>query len=175
MNSQNVLYHKVSDDENYTPRYAVLPIVKYLDKNKIIWCPFDTENSEYVKVLKEKGFKVEYSCIQNGQDFFLYEPKQWDIIVSNPPYKNKRKFFERALAFNKPFALLMTNVWLNDSTPKKLFTKKDLQLLMFEERIHFIKPNGVINKKTTFSSSYYCWNLLPKQIIMESLKKGEIL
>jgi hypothetical protein len=25
-----------------------------------------------------------------------------------------------------------------------------------------------VNNKITFSSSYYCWNFLPKQIIMES-------
>ena len=70
------------------------------------------------------------------------------------------------MSFNKPFALLMTNTWLNDSAPKKLFKEKDLQLLMFEQRIQFDNQN-----KITFSSSYFCWNFLPKQIIMEKLKK----
>ena len=62
----------------------------------------------------------------------------------------------------------MSNTWLNDSAPKKLFKHKDLQLLMFEERMLF-SNNGEINKKITYSSSYYCYNLLPKQIIIESL------
>ena len=26
-----------------------------------------------------------------------------------------------------------------------------------------------VNNKITFSGSYYCWNFLPKQIIMEKL------
>ena len=73
--------------------------------------------------------------IEYGQDFYEYEPKKWDCIISNPPYTNKRKIFERALSFNKPFALLMSNTWLNDSAPKQLFRNKQLQLLMFEERI----------------------------------------
>jgi len=30
-------------------------------------------------------------------------------------------------------------------------------------------PDGRPNDKITFSSSYYCWNFLPKQIIMERL------
>jgi hypothetical protein len=64
----------------------------------------------------------------------------------------------------------MTNTWLNDSTPKKLFKEKDLQLLMFEERMKFMKPDGTIEDKITFSSSYYCWNVLPKQIVMDSFK-----
>lgn len=92
--------------------------------------------------------------------------------MSNPPFTNKRKIFERALSFNKPFTLLMSNTWLNDAAPKQLFKEKQLQLLMFEERIKF-KNNGVVENKITFSSSYYCYNLLPKDIIMESLFKNK--
>lgn len=170
MNSQAVLYSKGSNDECMTPDYGVKPIIKYLEKDKVIWCPFDKEDSEFVKILTSEGFKVIYSHIDNGQDFYTYEPQNWDIIVSNPPFTNKRKIFERALNFNKPFALLMSNTWLNDSAPKQLFADKQLQLLMFEERMKFIN-NGVIQNKITFSSSYYCYNLLPKDIIMEKLHK----
>ena len=92
-----------------------------------------------------------------------------DCIISNPPFTNKRKIFERALSFNKPFALIMSNTWLNDSAPKQIFKDKDLQLLMFEQRMKF-KNNGEIVNKITFSSSYYCYNFLPKQIIMESFE-----
>ena len=108
------------------------------------------------------------SHLDDGKDFFTYEPYHWDVIVSNPPFTNKRKFFERALSFNKPFALIMTNTWLNDSAPKQLFKDIDLQLLMFDKRMEFIQPNGQVSGKITFSSSYYCWNFLPKQIIMHT-------
>ncbi|MBG7631296.1 MAG: tRNA (adenine-N(6)-)-methyltransferase, partial [Bacteroidetes bacterium] len=70
--------------------------------------------------------------------------------------------------FNKPFALIMTNTWLNDAAPKQLFKEKELQLLMFDKRMQFINSN-ITEHKITFSSSYYCWNFLPKQLIMESL------
>ena len=174
LKSDKILYSQGKNDECYTPDYAVEPILKYIklhiQKKKndlIVWCPFDTEDSEFVKqISKLENVEVVYSHISNKKDFFTYEPKQWDIIVSNPPFTNKRKYFERALSFNKPFALIMTNVWLNDSAPKKLFKEKELQLLMFEKRIKF-KCNGIINNKITFSSSYYCYNFLPKQIIME--------
>lgn len=135
MKSQDVLYSPGKNDECYTPKYAVEPIIKYLPKDKIIWCPFDTEDSEFVKTLKEYGYNVIYSHINLGQDFYLYEPLKWDIIVSNPPFTGKRHIFERCLSFNKPFALLMSNTWLNDSAPKQLFKEKDLQLLMFEQRV----------------------------------------
>lgn len=168
MNSQQVLYPKGKNDECMTLPYAVMPILKYLPQNKIIWCPFDTADSNFVKILTQNGWEVVRSHISEGKDFYKYEPDNWDIIVSNPPFTNKRKIFERALSFNKPFALIMSNTWLNDAAPMQIFKHKDLQLLMFEQRMKF-KNNGVINNKITFSSSYYCYKLLPKQIIMEDL------
>lgn len=170
MNSQEVLYSKGSNDECMTPDYGVVPILKYTPQDAIIWCPFDKEDSEFVKQIREMGNKVIATHIDNGQDFYTYEPTEhWDCIISNPPFTNKRHIFERALSFNKPFALIMSNTWLNDSAPKQLFKNKDLQLLMFDKRMKF-KNNGEIQNKITFSSSYYCWNFLPKQIIMEELK-----
>lgn len=169
MDSQNILYSKGENDECLTLNYAVKPILKYIPKDFIVWCPFDLETSEFVKQIRANGNKVIATHIINGQDFYTYEPKEkWDCIISNPPFTNKRKIFERALSFNKPFALIMSNTWLNDSAPKQIFKEKDLQLLMFEEQMKF-KNDGKVNNKITFSSSYYCWNSLPKQIIMESL------
>jgi len=192
MNSQKILYNKVGNDESYTPAYGVEPIIKYLleyeyniyqksfndkdimnlnKRNMIVWCPFDKSESEFVKQLKKcMCIDVVYSHIEDGKDFFEFEPKEWDIIISNPPFKNKRLFFERALSFGKPFALLMTNAWLNDKYSKWVFKEADreMQLLMFDKRIHF-EQNGETKNKTTFSSSYYCCDFLPKQIILEEL------
>jgi len=167
INSKEILYSTNSNDECYTLDYGVKPILKYIPKGVIVWCPFDSEHSEFVKQISKTN-KVVCTHINTGQDFFNYEPKEWDIIISNPPFTKKRKYFERALSFNKPFALIMTNTWLNDSAPKQLFKDKELQLLMFDKRMKFM-VNGVVNKKITFSSSYYCYNFLPKQIIMEEL------
>lgn len=148
---------------------GVYPILKYIPKDWVVWCPFDTEESNFVKLISKQN-KVIHSHISEGKDFYNYEPTEhWDCIISNPPFTNKRKIFERALSFNKPFALIMSNTWLNDSAPKQIFKDKDLQLLMFEERMKFVN-NGKVDNKITFSSSYYCWNFLPKQIIMDSIK-----
>lgn len=168
INSKKVLYSNGNNDECYTPAYAVEAILEFIPKDTIIWCPFDKKESEFVKQISKTN-KVIHSHIDEGKDFFDYEPEKWDIIISNPPFTNKRQFFERALSFNKPFAMIMTNTWLNDSAPKQLFKEKDLQLLMFDKRMKFISPDGRDNNKITFSSSFYCWNFLPKQIIMKEL------
>lgn len=168
IDSQRVLYSKGDNDECYTPRYVVEAILPFIPKEKIIWCPFDRDDSEFTMVLKENGYNVINTHIDYGQDYYKYEPDKWDIMVSNPPFTAKRKIFERALSFGKPFMLLMSNTWLNDSAPKVLFKDKDLQLLMFRNRIKFLN-NGIVNNKITFSSSFYCWDLLPKQIVMINL------
>lgn len=169
INSKEVLYSRGNNDECMTPNYGVEPIIKYIPQNAVVWCPFDKEDSEFVKQIRQSGHKVIATHIDNGEDFYTYEPEHWDCIISNPPFTNKRLIFERALSFNKPFALIMSNTWLNDSAPKQLFKDRDLQLLMFDKRMKFIN-NGKVQNKITFSSSYYCWNFLPKQIIMEELK-----
>ena len=168
IDSKKVLYSKGNNDEMYTPAYGVEPILEYIPERAIVWCPFDKEHSEFVKQVSKQN-PVVHSHLNDGKDFFLYEPDEWDVIVSNPPFTKKRKFFERALSFNKPFALIMANTWLNDSAPKQLFKDRELQLLMFDKRMRFASPDGRDNSKITFSSSYYCWNFLPKQIIMKDL------
>ena len=187
MRSKDILYSNGGNDECYTPAYAVEPIAKYVadyernvwkkngnitKRNLIVWCPFDKKDSEFVKQLSKWAFiDVVFSHIDNGQDFFNYEPKEWDIIVSNPPFTNKRKYFERALSFNKPFALIMTNAAFNDKYPIWSFEEagKQFQCLKFDKRIHFIKPDGTIQKKTTFGSSYFCYNFLPRDFIQEKI------
>ncbi|MBQ3801921.1 MAG: hypothetical protein II837_16705 [Treponema sp.] len=173
MTSKDILFSAGRNDECYTPAYAVLSILKYIPERATVWCPFDTEESEFVRRIRKWGAKVIRSHISEDKDFYKYEPDEpWDCIVSNPPFMNKRRIFERVLSFRKPFALIMSNTWLNDSALKQLFMEKDLQLLMFYKRIRFIN-NGVVADKITFSSSYWCWNFLPKQIVMERLKTKE--
>jgi sugar-phospahte nucleotidyltransferase len=58
------------NDEFYTPPYAIYPILEYLRPQSTIWCPFDTEDSFFVKIFKRKGFNVVATHIDNGENFF---------------------------------------------------------------------------------------------------------
>jgi len=167
---KDVMYAAGKNDECYTPDYAVKALVPHLDKSKVIWCPFDKDDSQFVIELVSAGFTVVHSHIDNGQDFYEYEPEAWDVIASNPPFTGKREIFERALSFNKPFALIMSNTWLNDSAPKQVFKARGLQLIMFEERMKFLNQDNSDNK-ITFSSSYFCCDILEgRDIEFDSLK-----
>lgn len=97
-------------DEVFTPSYAVKPLLKYLKNyvNPIIWCPFDTNDSEYVKIFTEAGYKVIASHIDNGQNFFEWEPEEpYDFIISNPPFSIKDAVIKHLCEINKPYAILL--------------------------------------------------------------------
>lgn len=173
MEFNKILYSKGLNDECYTPNYAVLPILKYIPENAVIWCPFDKIESEFVKELNKTN-KVIFSHIDNGQDFYFYEPDEhWDIIISNPPFTAKRKIFERVLSFNKPFALLSNLTIFNDKYPLHLFfeQRKQVQLLKFDKRIEFSQADNKVSKKITFQTGYVCYNFLPKDFLLTELQK----
>lgn len=94
IDSQKVLYSQGNNDECYTPDYAVKPIVKYISKDWVVWCPFDREDSEFVKLIRANGNKVIATHIENNQNFYEYDPSEhWDCIISNPPVFWKETHF----------------------------------------------------------------------------------
>lgn len=160
--------------ESYTPYYAVDPIIKYISKNKKIWCPFDKEWSAFYQSFKREGYDVVRSHIDDGQDFFTYEPDSYDIIISNPPFNIKDKILERLYELNKPFAILLPMNSLQGKTRYKFF-KNGIQLLSFDSRIGFHNLDNMDKhiKGNSFATAYFCRDVLPKDLIIEELIEYE--
>ena len=162
-------------DEYYTPDYAITPILKYLKANSLIWCPFDTEDSNYVKIFKQEGHRVDYTHIQEGIDFLKCEPKEnYDYIISNPPYSIKYEIFERLFQLNMPFAMLVGVVGLFESQKRfNLFKDNKFEIMYFSKRISFFKDYAEQRPSVNppFSSVYICKDILPDRIIFEEIKK----
>ena len=162
-----------ASDEVYTPAYAVRPILKYLPRNSIIWCPFDTEDSEYVKIFREEGHKVIATHIDNEQNFFYYEPEEsYDFIISNPPFSIKDDIIKRLYELGKPYAILLPIPSLQGQ--KRFPYMKDCQALIFDKRInYYMTPEKKeVQKGVSFGSFYLCRDFLPKDLIFEELKVG---
>lgn len=153
-------------DEYYTPKILVEPILKYVKPNSVIWCPFDTKDSEFVILLKEAGHKVIYSHIWLGQDFFEYEPENYDYIISNPPFTRKLEVLDRLYKLNKPFAMILGLPILNYQEVGGFFLDKELQLLIVDKKVSF---NG---NTASFNNSYFCHKMLPRDIIFEHLENN---
>lgn len=162
------------NDEYYTPGYAIKPILKYINSNSVIWCPFDTGESLYVKLFERSGHKVVYTHIKNGNDFFSTEPPDGcNYIISNPPYSVKGEVLQRLFDIGVPFAMLVGVVGLFESEKRyNMFKSNDFEIMYFNKRISYMKGHEEkpsINPP--FSSVYVCHNMLPKQICFEEIKK----
>jgi hypothetical protein len=144
----------------------ILPHIQHF-KDKVIWCPCDSEDSEFVKVLQANGFNVVFSHIDLGQDFFTYEPEHFDVILTNPPYKNKRAFMERAESFGKPWCLLLPINIISDAVLNDLFgDMSELTILVPRKRTRFFnKATGEVGKSPTFKACYIGRSFFAKQLI----------
>lgn len=152
------------NDERYTPKILVKPIIDFIPKGKTIWCPFDTKDSEFVIEFEKKGYKVIYSHIWEGKDFFEYEPANYDYIISNPPFSKKLEVLKRLYELNKPFAMLMNIECLNYQVVGNFFLDKELQLLIFDKKVSF---DG---NTASFNTSYFCNKILPKDLMFYHLE-----
>ena len=163
------------NDEFYTPEYAIYPIVKYLPPPPVrIWCPFDTEESLFVKMFRDKGYQVIATHIVNGEDFFSIEPPICDFIISNPPYSLKAEVFDRLFQIGKPFAMLVGVVGLFESQKRfNMFKTHDFEIMYMNKRISYFKDYAEQKPSLNppFSSVYVCKDILPKQIVFEEVDK----
>lgn len=163
------------NDEFYTPLYAILPIAKYLTLNSTIWCPFDTEDSLFVKHFREQGHKVIATHLETGTDFFDCEIPDCDYIVSNPPYSVKTEVLERLFEIGKPFAMLVGVVGLFESQKRfDLFKNNKFEVMYLNRRVAYFKSYAEQKPSLNppFSSIYICSKVLPKTIVFEEIDRS---
>lgn len=151
-----------TQDEYYTPTYAVALLEPYIFRFKTIWCPFDTEDSNYVKYYRQLGYKVIATHIDAGQDFLSFTPDfKFDVIISNPPFSLKNEILEKCYQYKKPFALLLPFTMFNSIKTIGILNrnKDEVQFMIMDKRISF---NG---ERPNFTCWYVCKDVLPQQIV----------
>lgn len=161
------------NDEYYTPSYAIYPILKHLKPNSTVWCPFDKECSNYVKVFKENGFNVIYGHIETGEDFFDVDIPKCDYIISNPPYSLKGEVFKRLYETGIPFAMLINFQGIFDHRERfEMFKNNRVEILWLSPRVNYTKPNEYKTSGVPFQSGYLCSNIFNEKLNFDSLDKS---
>ena len=160
-----------------------MPILKYLPKNARVWCPFDTEESNFVKLLKKEGHTVYYSHISEGQDFFeRLDPSGVDYIISNPPYSKKTEVLQALFKLKKDhsinFAMLVGVVGIFESQKRfEMFRDNSFEIMYLNRRVSYLKSYQDVKPALNppFSSVYICSGILPRQIVFEEINKNQTI
>ncbi|MBO5371092.1 MAG: hypothetical protein J6A75_00050 [Lachnospiraceae bacterium] len=163
------LVYNLNDDYR-TPRYLVSCLDTFIfdfmqrhniNRKLVVYCPFDTEESEYVRYFKENGAEVIHGDIKTGQDFFENPIPECDLVISNPPFSRKREIFSKLFAAGIPFALLMNLQAMQYQEMGQLFVEEQQRT----EAIQFIIPDKKVSfdgHTSAFCSGYYCWKFVEK-------------
>lgn len=133
-----------------TPRYATNLLVPYLRNaphqiNRVWECAAGSHNM-IVNHLQDSGFNVHSSDLQFNSSIhsqhlnFLTElpDVDFDVVVTNPPFSLKKKFYERCLFLGKPFALLIPadySGWVIDAL------RNGCERITPTRRIDYVTPN----------------------------------
>ncbi len=142
-------------DACQTPDYAVEPLLPYLEQFETIWEPAQGEGL-ILDYLTEQDFRVIGSDLITDQNFFEYEPdKQWDAIITNPPYSIKFQWLKRCYDLGKPFALLLPVETLGTKTAQALFKEHGMELILLDRRVAFKMPNKGWDSSPQFPTAWF--------------------
>lgn len=179
-------YMNVKKDECYTTFAEAEKIVKFLIYKKIIkkstkvWLPFDNEISNIYKALKGHC-EIILSNLEIGLDFYNYKPKDWDMILTNPPFSNRTNLMKRLVSFNKPFVILQATQYFNNQHAVNMLSEfnNDFQFILPRTRMSFLtykkETDRVESSKNgaSFYSFWLCFKINLEQTFNKLLDSGK--
>lgn len=134
---------KIGDDSYTTPMEEFEKLKDFVPEGLTIIDPFcyDGTSRDYIKkVFKPK--KVIHSC---GKDYFngVHKLPLFDMVVTNPPFSQKREVLKWLVGLDKPFVcLLPTSVITTQWFLETVKDKSEVGIIMPVGRIRFEKDGA---------------------------------
>ena len=163
-NRTNYLTGNVLSDEWYTPPDIVDKCISLCDiSDKTIICPYDTDNSNFVKRIK----KIPHKDIIYGINDFINGNYEYDICITNPPFSYKREIFEQCLKNKKDFILILPETFIFSVGFYNLYKTYDFRYKLYipKQRIYFIDENGNQNRPNFHSVIIYVSDTFTENLI----------
>ena len=139
------LYTTDLAQEMYTPKRDAQKILQYIPKMHVIY-EMCAGEGHMVSSFREMGYNV-----------VTDEKEKFDVVITNPPWRNHKDFVEKAISFNKPFAFLLRLEHLGGVRSYELFSKIDIKILIPKKRINFITPKMREGKNVGGSPFHSIW------------------
>ena len=155
--SNNIPPRQITGTDHYqTPMGVFDPVISYVPKHYRIWEPACGQGN-LVNDFTSKGYDVIGTDILYGNDFFSYEPNEWDILITNPPFSIKDKWIKRCYDLDKPWILLLPLTALEGQFRQKLYREKGVNIMFFDKRINYINDNAKTG--SPFASVILSWKV----------------
>lgn len=126
---EQVANAKAAPNNSYATPDAVMDVIApYLAPFPRVWEPC-VGLGHIRRYLEAKGHAVHGTDITMGAEFDVHvhalPPTEYDIIVTNPPYTGKSKFFGRMFELDKPFAIIVPTMALESPIVRQLLRVHD--------------------------------------------------
>jgi len=137
-------------DTFFSPNYAVELLLPFIPKNVHRILEPAAGNGKIVKYLQKKGYdivgrdinpKYEYDIVNFLDDTDNYSG--FDMIITNPPFSLKSRFYKKCREYNIPFGLLIPldySSWVCTA-----ISKDSVEKIIPDSRINYITPNALSN------------------------------
>lgn len=161
---KNFLTGNILSDEWYTPKFIVDKCLEIADlNNKVVICPYDNNNSLFVKELKQRSIKEIIYDINNFTDVSY----DYDILITNPPFSIKEKVFEKCLQNCKDFILVLPETFIFSVGFYDLLQKYKFNYKLYspKQRVYFIDQQGNQNRPNFHTIIIYVSNDLKQNTI----------
>lgn len=155
----------IKSDEWYTPVEVVQKCYELLNPRykSVIMCPYDTENSHFVKVGQMRSHTVIHSITD-----YLETDYEYEYVITNPPFSIKNDVIERILRAGKPAALILPIDSLGGVNRHRLFKEYGYpSIYVPTKRIGFVDGTGLNRKANNFHSIIMLLNVNHSSLLWE--------
>jgi len=130
-----------------TPEWAINKLIAFLHEREwlsstdTVWEACNG-GGRISGALEKAGFNVIKTDLFFGEDkrdYLEWEPEQWDVMITNPPYQFKAPFMERALALKKKWLMLFPIEIFGTKSRNTMFRSNAFQFIIESHPMKFTK------------------------------------
>jgi hypothetical protein len=165
---KNNITGSIYSDEWYTSQTTVDKAIELLnpEPNSLILCPFDSENSLFVKTLEA----MEHSVIYGINDFVDGQFRLCDYIITNPPFSIKDKVIQKVYEYGVKAVLIMPIDALGGVKRHEMYKEYGYpSVYVPSRRIAYYDEQGHLRKGSSFHSVIMSFNQGESELIWEGV------
>lgn len=144
-----------------TPPYALVPLLPHLQQFDTVWESACGEKLFLLAALLDGGIGevIGTDIVKTGHNFFDYQPENWEVQVTNPPYGIKYPWLRHSYELGKPFALLLPVETIGAKTAQIMFEEYGIEVIFMRPRVDFYMPFKGWDSHAQFPVAWFTWKL----------------